>query len=179
MRKFIFLMLVCWAGTANAAIVNYELPTYIFDDGGTVSGNFDWDDVALDVVGAAITSTEGTVASGTIFEGGAFMGELPNFNFWEGAVSGYENAPAGILSGSLTNLVITNPTVDFLVDPFGFLSTASVTEFRLRLRPMGMGPVAEDIRYSVPSAVPIPAAAWLFGSSIVALAAIRLRKASK
>ena len=181
--KSIFLsILFAWsATTANAAVVTWTFQDVVFDDGGTLTGSFDYDADINRYSNIVIETTAGANLSGASygvpFRPGGFISESPT-NLVT-VVSNDESILEGTTgirftwSDALTN---AGGLVEIFVVQNGFQSFEATCEsecgsFEAPLRTIVSGSI------SAPE-VPLPAAFWFMGVGLVAFRKAFLSKAS-
>ena len=174
MKKIILMLVLSMLSLGvNAAQVTWTLSGYVFNDGGTANGTFVVDSITGVVSEVNIYTTVGTAFVGDVYDsiGGAgepvsppyfgialefytdnFPGQTNESAFVLFLDNGFENATSGVFS--LSSLEATCPSE----------SPCSGSSSYLR----------DSVTGSI-SAVPIPAAVWLFGSGLGLLGWMRKR----
>ena len=154
--------------TANAATLSWELQNVTFDDGGTATGSFGFDaDAGTFSAINILTSTNGSLGDSYGFPVG--FASATTLDFLEagaGAVLGSSRLLLS-LSSAMTN---SGGIIAFALTPFGLegiCSNANCTS---------VDPLRNALGGSIVSAVPIPAAVWLFGTGILGLIGFTKRK---
>ena len=155
----------------NSSVIASSITDIYFDYGKT---NF-FSSVSNNVLGAAGDST------GVSFADGANPSNLPSGNNigFSADASGDSNAPT-----SSNGVNTSSEYVSFLGTSLTGVTFANVLAgldsgaFRLGLHVQSIGQVggSEAFVTSTPSAVPLPAAGWLFGSALVGLMGLSRRK---
>lgn len=176
MRKFAgFVLLGCWMTSVQAVPIQWTLTDVLFDDGGTATGSFIFD---------ADTSTYSSIS---IVTTDAFLAPLATFTSLLGGSA--TDAALATTAGNQTGLPflqmlyfqfpLTNAGGTlYLIDPF-FPAASSFdgTCLNATCSSVDYGRVMVDggiIGVAAP-VVPVPAAAWLFGSALLAAGAVRRR----
>jgi len=156
---FVWLQVIMSVGTAQAATVNYTLDNVILEDGGQITGTFDW-----------------------TFNVGDFEGGSGVFTALEIPYTGYSFADGNLSMGIQTTSIEISGVGDIhdwgldikLKFPSQPLTPTQSSSIDLGLswfeccgngfkdQPFISGSIS-------PNAVPIPAAAWLFGSGLLGL----------
>lgn len=175
---FTSLALCLVFATANAAPLRWDIVEMIFDDGGTGSGSFIYDEDTGHVSEVLIKTTAGsTLTPGyTYLMANAHVPVIPGPSTGIAFVSlsGIPAAPVEtILSlGFSPQLTNAGGMVDLLNDSFEAICEEHIWCF---------GPSVDAQRFLVSgsmkaSVVPIPAAAWLFGSALGLLGWVTRKK---
>ena len=161
----VFLMF--FACNANAAVI-WELNNFLFDDGTSATGSFTWNEATNVATSWDILTIDGS-RSGTQYSSttGSFV-NLGSFFFFGEVANQFRIGLADLdsldtPSASLT-LFSQNPGS---TGPNGFLECTNCGDIR----------EGEAGAYLSVSAVPVPAAVWLFGSGLVGLIGVARRKA--
>ena len=172
----VFLMVLSFAG--HAAVVTWQLVSVTFDDGGVATGSFDYD-ADTDTFSAINIDTSGgtnpdflNTPSYGIWGGDPFT-TLPQVfstlqTSWPDLTDLTGAFVMGLILGSpLTNAGGTIPVELTFRSGEGICSEATcdaaITKYR-------------DITGGSVSTVPVPAAAWLFGSGLIGLIGVVRRK---
>ena len=149
-------LLLMMAAGANA--LTYTIDA-VFEDGGTLTGTFDWD--GTDVTIISLVATGGSFADHEYFPGDVVFSDLGGFD----ALT-FDNGDFSLSIFTLSDLSLVEGTevgLDTILslenDGFDFTGTD---------RFFASGTV---------TAVPLPAAAWLFLSALGALGMVRRRRA--
>lgn len=167
MKKLIVIVVVSIFSLAvNAAPVTWTLNDVHFDDGGTAVGSYDYDAVANIYSNVFITTTEGSIFSGSSYNDACnvstchpdFIDSRPVFENVTGTY--IERLLVFSLQGAMTN---SGGVLQILAGGIGCELSCEVDD-ALRSRIVVAGSV---------SAVPVPAAAWLFGSALAVLGWLR------
>ena len=173
--KNIIAMVSLFASLAvNAAPVTWTLNNYVFDDGGTASGSFVMDSVTKEITAANIITTSGS----------AFVGE--SYSAIDAEYGVIITAPPSFIQFYTDNLPgRVNETVFVLELGAGFdtsggtYTTKKAGEYRCNhdlYCPSDYVELRETQPFSGSiTSVPVPAAAWLFGSAFAGLGWLRRR----
>ena len=171
MRALFAALLIALAGAVQAAPVVWTIDSLLFDDGGTASGSFTYDADTNTYSHISISTSSGSVLPGGVYgvihphtpyvapsnETGMVVLDVTNGEFDSTAMSLIFESPLSNAGGTilLTYSIETScagELCNFPVSPQRFLVSGSV------------------------SAVPIPAAVWLFGSGLGLLGWLRGRQ---
>jgi hypothetical protein len=171
MRQLLLVSLLLCSATANAIPVTWTLENVIFDDGGTAFGSYTYDATANTFSNISITTTgTGGVFSGTFYDDACNVSSChPDLQglqvIFEKLFSAddIENIFSLRFEGPMTN---SGGTLDLKVGSDCSVMSCEA-DFILRSRTIVSGSV---------SAVPIPAAAWLFGSALAGLGWLRRKQ---
>jgi hypothetical protein len=163
-NSILFVAALFLSATVSAAPVVWNIDSLIFDDGGTGSGTFIYDADTNAYSSINIVTTEGTDFAGAAY--GSVIDFAPNdSDYLAVMVFPLESLPALDLSFAAT-----------LTNAGGEIDVIGSGEFLCGQECMYP---ASDLRYIVSgqvSAVPVPAAVWLFGSALAGLGWMRRRK---
>ncbi len=141
---------------ANAAPVTWTFDNVVYDDGSTTVGSFTYDAdldafISLNYVTTCITACSGELSM-TSFGGNGDVLATNNFDGNVDLVKNDFNFSPSLVEASMVSGVVA------------FISNAN------------SGALATTISGTV-SAVPVPAAAWLFGSALLGLGVVKRKKA--
>ena len=171
----VFLMVLSFAG--HAAVVTWQLVSVTFDDGGVANGSFDYD-ADTDTFSAINIDTSGGTNPDFL--------NTPSYGIWGGD-------PFTTLPQVFETLQTSWPDLTDLTGAFamGFIFGSPLTNAGGTI-PMGINNSGEVIcseatcdagitKFRVitggsVSTVPVPAAAWLFGSGLIGLIGVARRK---
>lgn len=172
MRSIIISITLIVSSPVFAIPVTWTLDGVVFDDGGVASGSFIYD-ASTDIYSAVdIITTAGTSMPGAHYQYATFF--LGNSGNVVGLtdINGPDLSGAAAwfmeFSGGLTNL---GGTVS-LVSAFGGESFCADPDCAISVGP----PEFRQVIAGTASAVPIPAAVWLFGSALVGLGWMRRKQ---
>jgi hypothetical protein len=161
MRHALGVILLLLAGTAQAIPVTWTLDA-VFEDGGTATGTFVYDAATNGYTGINLSSTD--YLDGEFQYGGEFYyvgGSPPTSSRLDaGGDSRQTDNVAGLILNWNGNLTNTGGTYGLIVpssEMYGFY------------------PAFRVVTSGTVSAVPIPAAVWLFGSALAGLGWMRRR----
>jgi hypothetical protein len=167
MRNLIAAVLLLTCGVAQAAVVTWTIDA-VFDDGGTLQGTFDFDDVIVRYSNIDVVSSGGSLA--------------PLFD------SSYSSSPPGFSDSStfVSESFVSNSVPSILNINFSESLTAvgGVVSLVIGSDVNGSSEISGNIATGTGrfvtsgavSAVPIPAAVWLFGSALAGLGWMRRKK---
>jgi hypothetical protein len=167
-RVFSLMMLAVIACPASAAQVTWLLEDVTFEDGGEATGSFVYDDVAGTYLNIKIVTTSVGPFQG--FDTAAFpsrvgVQEPTRFTVAGSAADGSQSVLGLFWDVSLVG--VNSGTVGITTIPN--LSRASVET---------NGDLSRLVYGGQIRAVPLPAAAWLFGSGLIGLVGVAKRKQS-
>jgi hypothetical protein len=159
--RFLFLVLVIFSISAQAAPVTWAVNNANFDDGGALTGQFDYDDVTDEYSNVSLNVSAGTLFDSAyynlVFTGDATEAWFPESGYIPGPLTRtlvLEFSQALSSAGGSVDLMGTDGYPgDFETTPRVLLAGATL------------------------SAVPIPAAVWLFGSALAGLGWMRRKRA--
>jgi hypothetical protein len=179
MKNLIAVMLLLGWGSAQAIPVEWTLNDFVFDDGGTASGTFFYDADTNSYFDITVTTTTGSDRTGTYYEH-LNTNLLGTFSIRDSAAVFVDSDPSQDLSGansfyfslaqSLTN---AGGRIDLVAADWSGETSCGNPDTSC------FGSVAGSERILVSgyvTAVPIPAAVWLFGSALAGLGWMRRRK---
>ncbi len=176
MKKYLVLLLLASAGSANAAPVSFNFTQDGYDEGATISGTFAGEDLDND---GQLTSFNGELTNFTMsFSGNSLVSAftLGFADLW-GFVYDLPSGPLGDgLTGAIEGIGAGNSMFDYVAGPGPFaecgigFDCASVTDF-------ATGAASFSNQFVMVSAVPVPAAVWLFGSGLLGLVGVARRSA--
>jgi hypothetical protein len=165
MRSIFLIFALLVSLNANAAPVLWAVDSLLFDDGGTGSGTFTYDADTNTYANIDIVTT-----AGTEFDGAPYMAVIdsaPNDSDYL-AVMVYPLEGAHLLELSFA-ASLTNAGGVIAIEGVGESLCGQECMYPvLQLRDITSGQI---------SAVPVPAAVWLFGSALAGLGWMRRRKA--
>lgn len=147
MKKLIALALLLGCGGANASIVTWNVNA-VFDDGGILTGSFEYDEATSSVIAQDLSTAGGSLQ----FHAGT----------WE--VNNFSNETSGQV------LYLKKGTIDFLRVSWDEPTLTGLTEVAIGASvqekfQLGPNPI-RWVESGTLTAVPIPAAVWLFGSGL-------------
>jgi hypothetical protein len=156
MRHVFGVILLFIAGIASAAPVTWTLNGVTFDDGGTATGQFDYDADLKQYSNVSITTS--------------FVNEYPSqiYNLAEPA----DSSPTSLYAWSIESpgaLVLF-----FIGSPAAAGDTVEIATTSYEV--YGEFPVERYVTSGTVSSVPIPAAVWLFGSALAGLGWLRRKQ---
>lgn len=172
MRNLLLVTLCLIAGSANAAVLTWTLEDVLLDDGQTLTGSFDYDRDTNSTSNVSIFNSGSTTFEATEFvqslevtacsftgcnfhDGTPEIGDLRLSLFW--GINGQE------LTNSGGNLILSStPFPVFTFCAFADCSAGVV----------GPPDIVRIVNGSI-SAVPIPAAFWLFGSGLIGVMGLK------
>ena len=169
LRSIFIVLLVLVTSLASAAPVRWSLEDVVFDDGGTAFGSFTYDAATNEYSDIDVATTSGTVATGGYYD-------ICNEFFCAGSVS--------------DSLVVFGMSTDiskwFVISFDGSLSDSGDI-VQISTGPTSTGPcqnsscesLGRNVVSGSVSAVPVPAAVWLFGSALAGLGWLRRKQASQ
>jgi hypothetical protein len=174
MRFVIALLCIFSAASAQAIPLEWTLDNVVFSDGGTASGSFFYDADTSSYSNINLATTTGSVLTGTTYQYGsaynAFSVRLTEVNSPD--LSGEQAWLMAFGEGELGFTELSNAggtvPIHILYGSEGvctYSACGEVTQFR------------STVSGSV-SAVPIPAAVWLFGSALAGLGWMRRKRIS-
>ena len=170
------------SGQAHAATIEWTINDGIFDDGGTVSGSLLWDTDTNNLVSWNFLVSGGDT---TNFPESTYSNTLP-LNFGADLLD-VNNDPFLIFRDDTPNsfdrirdLRFSFPDLNALNTPAAIILLASVGtevagEFGL-IECYNCGPRRPGLDGAYLSAVPVPAAVWLFGSALIGLVGFSKRR---
>ena len=169
--RAIFLVIGLFSSVAALAVpVEWTLQNVAFTDGGTAFGSFIYDADTNIYSGIDITTTSGTILSGTVYKFSnpnvSSSASIIQFLDTEGDLTGarfFGLIPASALTNELLSTSINT------LDTGEYICSSSTCEGGVGQRPVVSGHLTSG------SVVPIPAAAWLFGSALAGLGVLRRR----
>ena len=166
MRSLISIFALLVSMTTNAAPVIWTIDSLLFDDGGTGSGTFSYDASTNTYSNIDIITTAGIDFGGAAYLSVAYF--APNdSDFLAAIVYPAEGAPALELTFAAP---LTNAGGTIAIDGLGeSLCGPECMYPTVRLRDITSGQI---------SAVPVPAAAWLFGSALAGLGWLRRKQSA-
>ena len=165
MRTLVAVVALLLSATANAVPVTWALEGAVFDDGGTASGTFTYDSDLNLFTQAAVTTTAGSVLDGEFFSlACSFEGcSDDNFVMLGTAGLGFPGPLLGLgLAGDMTNAG-------------GSLQIIPNSGSSIEVDGVGPGQMSRFLVAGSITAVPVPAAVWLFASALMALGWMRKR----
>jgi hypothetical protein len=173
MRNLFLVSMFLCSASAYATPVTWTLENVTFDDGGTAFGSYTYDAAANTFSSISITTTgTGGIFSGTFYEDACNVSSChPDLQGLQVvferlfAADDIENLFALRFEGPMTN---SGGTLDLKVGPDCSVGSCEA-DFILRSRTVVSGSV---------SAVPVPAAVWLFCSALAGLSCFRRKKAA-
>ncbi len=157
MRTVLGVILLFVVGSAQAAVVTWSLNDVVFEDLGTATGSFDYDADTNVYSDVAILTTAWSSHSATSYSG-------LEFGFTRGI--GTERTACGPEEGECRLELLFEP----LTNAGGVRALTGFEEAEF---------FGGDRRYVIAgtlSAVPLPAAVWLFGSALAGLGWMRRRQ---
>jgi hypothetical protein len=173
MRQLLLVSLLLCSATANASPVTWTLGNVIFDDGGTAFGSYTYDATANTFSNISITTT----GAGGVFPESIYY-DACNVSSCHPDLRGSQVVFEDVINGDdivrLFSLRFEGPmtnsggNLELAVGSDCNTSSCEV-DFILRTRAVVSGSV---------SAVPIPAAAWLFGSALAGLGWLRRKQSA-
>ena len=175
------LLLLCWAATGQAAFVVWELRNVVYDDGGTASGTFTLDTVTGQLSDISVVTTDGTeFIPEFVDDDGTVYGLYFPGSSW--SLGLYDEADGG---SSVTFWPQLPPDPEYPVSmALAFdgeldsgLSSYAVKRTYSESYTDGGSAYSRSIISGHITAVPIPAAVWLFGSALGLLGWARRRAA--
>jgi len=161
MKKLILAGVLCLFPLASmAASITYLLHDVVFDDGGTASGSFDWPAPDGGASNISITTTAGQSRSY----------DVTYTDQWTPSVLGVYFALSLIGPGGVTtdHWAISFDSTGPFAGAF-YLSTPKPYFYNAYAEADASGTYLRNIVSGYASPVPIPAASWLFGTSLVGL----------
>jgi len=172
MRALFLVAGVFLSSAALAIPVKWTLQSVVFTDGGTAFGSFIYDADTNIYSGVDITTTSGTALSGTVykFTNPTVSGSASIAQFLDADGADLTGArffgllPADDLSNELISTSING------LDTGEYTCINSTCNTGPGLRGLGSGYITAS------SVVPVPAAAWLFGSALAGLGWLRRKQ---
>ena len=171
MRAFFLVAGLFLSSAALAAPIEWTLQNVSFSDGGTAFGSFVYDADTNIYSAVDITTTSGTALSGTAYKftnpyitGSA---SITQFLDAEGDLTGarfFGLLPASALTNDLLSVNINT------IDTGEYVCSSSTCAGGSKMRTIGTGYITSS------SVVPVPAAAWLFGSALAGLGWLRRKQ---
>lgn len=175
-RKFAgFVLLISWMSSVQAAPIQWTLTDVLFEDGGTATGSFIYDADTNTYSSISIVTTDALlapIATFTSLLGGSSTDAAL-------ATGGGDQTGQPFLQLLYFQFPLTNAGGTlYLIDPF-FPTASSFdgTCLNAGCTSVDYGRIMVDggiIGVAAP-VVPVPAAAWLFGSALLAAGALRRR----
>jgi hypothetical protein len=178
--KLLFLCVV--TGNANANVVTWTFQNAFWEDGGTITGSFDYDADIDTYSNVSITTTDGN-GTPTIF-GGAYNGSahLGSGNTTLVLYSDTSTHPLDVAGELRLDLAFYGPAPDYagFTNAGGTLTVDTISAETICLvTPCGFGEKDDRAISSgtvIGAVVPVPPALWLFGSGLLGLIGIARRK---
>jgi hypothetical protein len=170
MRHLMLFLLLLGSTTAYAIPVTWTLDSVTFDDGGVAFGSYTYDAVSNTYTNVAITTSSGVGGfPGSFYEDACnvstchpdYEDSRPVFGLLDG--TNLERIVVLTLEGPMTN---SGGILEILVGGPACTTSCEVDDI-LNSRTIVAGSV---------SAVPIPAAVWLFGSALAGLGWLRRKQ---
>jgi len=170
--RLLIIFMILFSGAAQAIPVTWTLQDVVFDDGGSASGFFIYD-ADLDLYSSVnITTTSGSDLSGEsyLYPKGVFAGpfslvataqDVPDLT-GVASIALFYNPGVLTNSGGTRSLVEGSSRESFCADPDCNIGVGE--------------PNSRDIIAGSISAVPVPAAVWLFGSALAGLGWLRRKQ---
>ena len=164
MRSAIFVVFMLLTGVAQAIPVQWQL-NFQFDDGGSGSGSFYFDADTNSYSGISIVTTAGSLFSGETYN--YLMPSLSSesYNLYVVAQDGGDLTG---VHGMAINFGNSLASVNYIDSIIGFAESFCVDAIC-----SNNTDVLRNITSGTASAVPIPAAVWLFGSALFGLGFFR------
>ena len=154
MKKTSIVMLFLFSVAANASPVVWTVEGVLFDDGGTATGSFTYDADTEIFSDVSITTTPGSTLAGGFFDAadcnGAECSTADEMRIWP------------------TGFGLTRPLMIWFFD--GPLTNSGGSLHLLTINSLEYGDISGPSRSVVAgsiTAVPVPAAFWLFGAALV------------
>jgi hypothetical protein len=174
MRLIILTTLLLSSISAQAVPLEWTLENVVFSDGGTASGSFFFDADTSSYSNIAVVTTTGSVTTGTSYQYGsvynAFAVNLTEIDSPD--LTGTQKWLMAFGDGYLDFEELTNAGGTISINPShgleGSCLSAQCTDV-FQSRSVVSGTV---------SAVPLPAAVWLFGSALAGLGWMRRKRIS-
>lgn len=171
MKKLIGLMLVLGAGAINAAPVTWVFDSVTLNDGGTVTGSFVYDAALNEYSAIDVLTTAGSSLPGNHYS--LLLDPAPYII--AANVAFFHQSDAADKTGLPVLALFLN---GYLTDAGGSVQIFNLVETFCGDAACvnGSGPSRFQLSGSV-TAVPVPAAVWLFGSGLGLLGWMRHKKA--
>ena len=164
MRHALGVILLFVLGSAQATPVVWTLDNIVFDDGGTATGSFIFDADIWEWSDINITTT-----AGTAYAGDTYASLNSDYPF---------NSPNDMLF--VNDLVDPHTFVlrlqDVMTNSGGTILLSQSLEAQCSDSDCAGGPVLRSFVSGSVTAVPVPAAVWLFGSALAGLGWFRRRQ---
>jgi hypothetical protein len=174
LRKLVVLFFALGFGSVQAFPVTWTLEDVVFDDGGIAFGSFDYDTDTNAYSAINITTTAGSTLSGTQYgfinpDNPFITSDNPQFVDATGDLTGAQTLPLYLQegltnSGGVVAFKLGNSLSGVSLEDVCFNSGCSV------------GGTPRFMVSGYVTAVPIPAAAWLFGSALAGLGWVRRKR---
>jgi hypothetical protein len=165
MKKSLTILLFLFSAMAHASPVTWTLENVLFEDGGTAYGSYTYDADINAFTNLSITTTTGSIISlGQTYTTGCYYiycGDLDD-TVAAGILGSFAPIFGFVLDGPMTN---NGGSHQLLIGPCQL--SCEFEEDGETFRNVISGSV---------SAVPIPAAVWLFGSALAGLGWLRRRQ---
>ena len=158
MRSILVLILLSFAFAANAAPVTWTINNAIFDDGGILTGQFDYDAVANQYSNISIHTTAGTFLTEPADYGQVGLWGIDQVYIEEVGSLGLGARTVGLKFEQQ----LSSAGGSFTLDAFEVINFPDTREL---------------LAGATVTAVPVPAAVWLFGSALAGLGWMRRKQA--